>query len=95
MKLKLNFVGKIPKLAAKNELIFINNKNFKHKTFDQAKIINNELFKEIKIVQRNHDKVNYIYINCIDIKNASEFENIGSKLFDFLSVNKIENTFFL
>ena len=93
MKLKLNFVSKNPKLAVKNELIFINNKNFKHKTFDQKEIIDNELFKEKKIIQRNQDKVNYIFVNCIEQKKSSEFENIGSKLFDFLSNNKIENTF--
>ncbi len=93
MKLKLNFVTKIPKLAIKNELIFINNKNFKHKTFDQREIIDNELFKEKKIIQRNQDKISYIFINCIEQKKSSDFENIGSKLFDFLSSNKIENTF--
>ena len=94
MKLKLNFVSKTPKLAVKNELIFINNKNFKHKTLDQKEIIDNELFKEKKIIQRNQDKVNYIFINCIEQKKPSDFENIGSKLFDFLSNNKIKNSFF-
>ena len=69
MKLKLNFVSKIPKLAIKNELIFINNKNFKHKTFDQREIIDNELFKEKKIIQRNQGKSNYILINCIEQKS--------------------------
>ena len=93
MKLKLNFVSKNPKLAFKNGLIFINNKNFKHKTFDQKEIIDNELFKEKKIIQKNQDKVNYIFVNCIDQKKSSDFENIGSKLFDFLSNNKIEDTF--
>ena len=93
MKLKLNFVSKNPKSAVKNELIFINNKNFKHKTLDKKEIIDNELFKEKKIIQRNQDKINYIFINCIEQKKPSDFENIGSKLFDFLSNNKIENTF--
>ena len=94
MKLKLNFVNKIPKLAAKNEIIFINNKNFKHKKLNQKEIIANELFKEKKIIQRNEDKDTYIIINCIDNKNSSDFENIGSKLFEFLSNNKIENACF-
>ena len=84
MKLKLNFVSKIPKLAIKNELFFINNKNFKHKTFDQKEIIDNELFKVKKIIQRNQDIINYIFINCIEQKQSSDFENIGSKLFEFL-----------
>ena len=56
MKLKLNFVSKIPILAIKNELIFISNKNFKHKTLDQKEILNNALFKEKKIIQRNQEK---------------------------------------
>ena len=94
MKLKLNFVSKNPKSAVKNELIFINNKNFKHKTLDHKEIIDNELFKEKKVIQRNQDKSNYILINCIEQKKSSDFENIGSKLFDFLSNNKIENSFF-
>ena len=50
MKLKLNFVSKNPKLAVKSELIFINNKNFKHKTLDHKEITDNELFKEKKII---------------------------------------------
>ena len=94
MKLKLNFVNKNPKLAVKSELIFINNKNFKHKTLDQKEIIDNELFKEKKIIHRNQGKFNYIFINCIEQKKSSDFENIGSKLFDFLLNNKIENSFF-
>ncbi len=94
MKLKLNFVSKTPKLSMKNELIFISNKNFKHKTLDQKEILDNELFKENKIIQRNQHNNNYILINCIDQKKISDYENIGSKLFDFLSNNKIENTFF-
>ena len=94
MKLKLNFLSKNPKSAVKNELIFINNKNFKHKTLDHKEIIDNELFKEKKVIQRNQDKSNYILINCIEQKKSSDFENIGSKLFDFLSNNKIENSFF-
>ena len=93
MKLKLNPISKTPKLAVKNELIFINNKNFKHKTLDLKEIIDNELFKEKKIIQRNQDKDNYILINCIDQNKSSDFENIGSKLFNFLSNNKIENSY--
>ena len=70
MKLKLNFVSKMPKLPVKNELIFIINKNFKHRTLDQKEIIDNELFKEKKIIQTNQDKVNYILINCIEKKKV-------------------------
>ena len=94
MKLKLNFVRKVPKFAIKNELIFINNKTFKHKTLDQKEILEDELFKKKEVIQRNQDKINYILVNCIDKKKSSDFENIGSKLFDFLLNNNVENTFF-
>ena len=60
MKLKLNFVSKIPKLAIKNELIFISSKNFNHKTLEKKEILDNELFKENKIIQRNYKNSNYI-----------------------------------
>ena len=52
MKLKLNFVSKIPKPTIKNELIFINNRNFKHKSLDPKEILNSELFNEKKIIQK-------------------------------------------
>jgi len=93
MKLKLNYVKKISKVAAKNELIFINNKKFNYKSLNVKEITDNELFKEKKIIQRNHDQGNHILINCIDLKKTSDFENIGSKLFDFISNNKIESCF--
>ena len=73
MKLKLNYASKTPKLAVKNELIFIDNKNFRHRKLDEKEIIDNEIFKEKKIIQRNQDKVNYILINCIDEKKIIRF----------------------
>ncbi len=93
MKLKLNFVSKTPKEANKYELIFVNNKNFKHKIFNQKDIIDSELFKERDIIQKNNNLSNYIFINCINKKKSVDNENLGSKLFDFLSNNKIENSF--
>ena len=94
MKLKLNFVTKKPKLSIKNELIFVKNKNFRIGRLNTIEILNNELFKEKKISQINDNSSNYILVNCIDINKISDFENIGSKLFDFLTENKIKNTFF-
>ena len=93
MKLKLNFASKTPKEANKYELIFVNNKNFKHKIFNQKDIIDSELFKERDIIQKNNNLSNYIFINCINKKKSVDNENLGSKLFDFLSNNKIENSF--
>ena len=94
MKLKLNFVTKKPKLSIKNELIFVKNKNFRIGRLNTIEILNNELFKEKKISQINDNSSNYILVNCIDINKISDFENLGSKLFDFLTENKIKNTFF-
>ncbi len=94
MKLKLNFVTKKPKLSIKNELIFVKNKNFRIGRLNTIEILNNELFKEKKISQINDNTSNYILVNCIDINKTSDFENLGSKLFDFLTENKIKNTFF-
>ena len=94
MKLKLNFVTKKPKLSIKNELIFVKNKNFRIGRLNTIEILNNELFKEKKISQINDNSSNYILVNCIDINKTSDFENLGSKLFDFLTENKIKNTFF-
>ena len=91
MKLKLKFISKISKLTAKNELIFINNKNFKHKILDLKEISDSDLFKEKKVIQINQFKSNYIIVNCLNQKKSSDYENIGSKLFDFLKNNKIEN----
>ena len=94
MKLKLNFTPKISKLAIKYELIFVNNKNFKHKILNLNEFINSDLFKEKKIILRNHGGNNYILINCIDHKKPTEFENLGSEIFDFLLNNKIRNSYF-
>ena len=92
MKLKLNFVSKKPKQGLKNELIFIKNKNLKIRNFNITEVLKNEIFKEKKILQINNNFSNFILVNCIDINKTSDFENLGSRLFDFLSENKIKNT---
>ena len=35
--------------------------------------------------------MSYIFVNCIKLSTSSDYENIGSKLFDYLKTNKIEN----
>ena len=95
MKLKLNFTSKTPKSSYENELIFVNNKNFNFLNFkfNQKIVLNSEIFKEKKILNKNYNNKNYIFINCIDCKKVTEFENIGSILFDYLNNYKIENSF--
>ena len=93
MKLKLNFVSKKPKQGLKNELIFIKNKNLKIRNFNITEVLKNEIFKEKKILQINNNFTNFILVNCIDINKTSDFENLGSKLFSFLTENSIRNIF--
>ena len=93
MKLKINFVTKKPKLSFKNELIFIKNKSFKIGSFNITEVLKNEIFKEKKILQINNNFTNFILVNCIDINKTSDFENLGSKLFSFLTENRIRNIF--
>ena len=93
MKLKINFVTKKPKLSFKNELIFIKNKNFKIGNLKITEVLKNEIFKEKKILQVNNNFTKFILVNCIDINNTSDFENLGSKLFSFLRENKIRNIY--
>ena len=93
MKLKINFVTKKPKLSFKNQLIFIKNKSFRIRSFNIVEVLKNEIFKEKKILQVNNNFTNFIFVNCIDINKTSDFENLGSKLFSYLTENKIRNIF--
>ena len=93
MKLKINFVTKKPKLSFKNQLIFIKNKSFRIRSFNIEEVLKNEIFKEKKILQVNNNFTNFIFVNCIDINKTSDFENLGSKLFSYLTENKIRNIF--
>ena len=52
-----------------------------------------KFLKKKKILNKNYNNKNYIFINCIDCKKVTEFENIGSILFDYLNNYKIENSF--
>jgi len=95
MKLKINFVSKISKLAKANELVVVKNKNIKNKGLKPILklILNNQLFKEQLFLQKEYKGRDYIFINCSNSSLSSDYENIGSKLFDYLKNNKIENSF--
>ncbi len=86
MKLKVNFVRKISKSAAINEIVFVKNKSNKN-------IVDDELFKEQLIIQKEHNGKNKIYLNCIKTSLSKDYEKIGSKLFDYLKNNKKEKSY--
>ena len=91
MKLKLNYINKRNKLDKENHLIFVNSKIIRKfdKKIDLKIVLEDDLFKEKKFLQKNFDNKNYVFINCIDCKKILDFEKIGSSLFEFLSNNKV------
>jgi len=86
MKLKVNFVRKISKAAMINEIVFVKNKSNKN-------IVENELFKEQLIIQKEQNSNNKIFVNCIKTSLSKDYEKIGSKLFDYLKSNKKEKSY--
>ena len=96
MKLKLDFVTKVPKVAKDNQVILINDKNNQNKIVKSLKksIFTNKLFLERKfLIQNLNDKI-YIFVNCTKSKTSLDYEKLGSNLFLFLKNNKIEKSFF-
>ena len=95
MNIKVNFVGKLTKAKAVNEIIFVKNKKIKKIILNQIlnSILENKLFQDQLFAQKEYKNKNYIFINCKKIAISSDYENIGSKLFEYLKKNKIENSY--
>ena len=95
MKLNLEFINKIPKLAKDNEVILLKEKKIevKHLKPFIEKIISNKLFTEKKFLINNLNNKTYIFVNCLKSKSSLDFEKLGSELYIFLKNNKIENSF--
>ncbi len=96
MKLKLDFVTKVPKVAKDNEIILLNNKTTQNKIIKSLNksIFSNKLFLERKfLIQNINDKI-YVFVNCTKSKTSLDYEKLGSNLFLFLKNNKIEKSFF-
>ena len=95
MKIKVNFASKTPKSAMANEIVFVKNKNIKNNNLKPIlkTIFDNKLFKDQLFVQKEHGNKNYIFVNCSKTLLSNDYENIGSKLFEFLKNNKLENVF--
>ncbi len=96
MKLKLEFVVKVPKEASDSEVILLKDKTAKNKLVKSLikSLFNNKLFLERKIVTQNISGKTYIFVNCAKSKTSLDFEKIGSKLYVYLEHNKIEKSFF-
>ena len=95
MKLKLDFVTKVPKVAKENHIILIKDKTTQNKIVKSLNksIFDNKLFLERKfLIQNLKDKI-YIFVNCTKSKTSLDYEKLGSNLFLFLKDNKIEKSF--
>ena len=96
MKLKLEFVSKVPKLAKDNEVILIKDNTFKNKiagTINKS-IFKNKLFLQNKFYIHSANNKTYIFVNCMKSKTSLDYEKLGSNLYVFLRNNKIENCFY-
>ena len=95
MKLNLNFINKVPKIAKDNEIILLTQKVIKSKEIKQLakSIFNNKLFSEENFLAKDYNNKSYVFVNCTNSKVSLDFEKLGSKLFVFLKENKKENSF--
>ena len=96
MKLKLDFVNKVPKEAKDNEIILVKDKAAKNKIVKlvNKSLFSNKLFLQKKLFIQNIKDKNYIFVNCIKSKTSLDYEKLGSQLYIFLKNNKIEKSFF-
>ncbi len=97
MKLKLDFVSKIPKQAKDNEIILVKNKATKKIILKSSNksLFTDKLFLEKKFSIKNIKDKNYIFVNCIKSRTSLDYEKLGSQLYIFLKNNKIERSFFI
>ena len=95
MKLKLDFVTKVPKLTKDNQVILIKDKTIKNKVVKSLhkSLFANKLFLDTKFLIQNLNNKTYIFVNCTKSKTSLDYEKLGSNLFLFLKSNKIEKSF--
>ena len=95
MNIKVNFTSKSAKSSAVNSIVFVRDNKIKNKILNPIikSVFDNQLFKDDLFTQKEFKNVNYIFVNCKKISTSSEYENIGSKLFDYLKKNKIVNCY--
>ena len=94
MNIKVNFISKLTKTNSVNNIVFVKDNKFKNKILNPIikSVTNNELFKYDLFVQKEFNNSNYIFVNFKNMSNPSDCENIGSKLYDYLKKNKLENS---
>ena len=91
MKLNLNFVNKVPKIAKDNEIILLTKKVIKNKEIKQLSksVFSNKLFSEQNFLAKDYNDKSYIFVNCTKSKISLDFEKLGSKLYVFLKKNRL------
>ena len=94
MTLNLKFITKIPKQAKDNEIIFLKEKNIKSNYLKPLvkSVFLSKLFNHQNFLKKDYNGKSYVFVNCIKSKKSLEFEKLGSKLFEYLKSNKIENS---
>jgi len=95
MNIKVNFTSKLSKAKIVNEIVFVKGKKIKNNILNVIlkSVLDNQLFQDQLFIQKEHKNKDYIFINCKKLSMSSDYENIGSKLFDYLKKNKIENSY--
>jgi leucyl aminopeptidase len=95
MNIKVNFTSKLSKAKTVNEVVFLKGKKINNSILNPIlkSILDNELFLDQLFIQREYKNTNYIFVNCKKLTMSADYENIGSKLFDYLKKNKIDNSF--
>ena len=96
MKLKVEFVNKVPKVAKEYEIILVKDKTIKNKALKTLtkSLFRNKLFLEKKFLSQVQNNKSYIFVNCIKSKTALDYEKLGSSLYVYLKNNKTEKSFF-
>ena len=96
MKLKLDFITKVPKVAKDNQVILLKDKSTQNKIVKSLNksLFANKLFLERKFLIQNINYKTYIFVNCTKSKTSLDYEKLGSELYLFLKNNKIEKSFF-
>ncbi len=92
MNLKVNFISKLTKSNTANSIVFVKDNKIKNKNLNPIikAVLDNQLFKDDLFAQKEFKNLNYIFVNCKKMSKSSDYENIGSKLFDYLKKNKID-----
>ena len=95
MKLNIKFVTNINRDAKDNEVIFVNKKTIKSKYLKplNKSIFSSKLFNEQNFLKKDYNDKSYIFVNCTKSELSIDYEKMGSKLYEFLTKNKIEASF--